>query len=79
MYLLGFKTILKCISGKFESGKLTAIMGPSGSGKSSLMNILTGMFCPLCNVGLCEDNEEGEQGAIKYNLNEKIQNRILYQ
>ena len=53
-------------------------MGPSGSGKSSLMNILTGMFCPLCNVGLCEDNEEGEQGAIKYNLNEKIQNKIQF-
>ncbi|XP_065210025.1 ATP-binding cassette subfamily G member 4-like [Planococcus citri] len=38
----GSKTLLKSISGSFESGKLTAIMGPSGAGKTTLMNILIG-------------------------------------
>ncbi|XP_033211565.1 ATP-binding cassette sub-family G member 1 [Belonocnema kinseyi] len=37
------KQILKEISGSFKSGELSAIMGPSGSGKSSLLNILTGL------------------------------------
>lgn len=44
MYLFAEKkSVLKGITGTFKSGELTAIMGPSGSGKSSLMNILTGL------------------------------------
>ncbi len=34
------KTILNQISGKAESGELMAILGPTGSGKTSLLNVL---------------------------------------
>lgn len=34
--------ILKNLNGKFESNKLTAIMGPSGAGKTTLMECLAG-------------------------------------
>ncbi|XP_055545696.1 ATP-binding cassette sub-family G member 1-like [Wyeomyia smithii] len=36
------KQLLKNISGTFRSGRLTAVIGPSGGGKSSLMNALSG-------------------------------------
>lgn len=37
------KKILQQMSGTFKSGQLTAILGPSGAGKTSLMNILAGL------------------------------------
>jgi len=36
------KAILKGVSGLFPAGELSAIMGASGAGKSSLMNVLAG-------------------------------------
>jgi putative ABC transport system ATP-binding protein len=38
--------ILDDISLAFEKGEFVSIMGPSGSGKSSLMNILGGLLTP---------------------------------
>lgn len=36
-----YKTILDNVSGICKSGETTAILGPSGAGKTSLLNILT--------------------------------------
>ncbi|CAG0892107.1 unnamed protein product [Darwinula stevensoni] len=38
----GMKEILKGLDGRMKPGELTAIMGPSGAGKTSLMNVLAG-------------------------------------
>ncbi|CAH0406882.1 unnamed protein product [Chilo suppressalis] len=42
----GRKTILRDVSGSFNAGELTVIMGQSGAGKSSLMDILAGYTKP---------------------------------
>ncbi|KAI9595733.1 P-loop containing nucleoside triphosphate hydrolase protein [Syncephalis fuscata] len=34
------KTILNAVSGVFEAGKITAIVGPTGAGKTSLLNVI---------------------------------------
>ena len=41
-YVMGDTTVyaLNHITVNFEKGKFTSIVGPSGSGKSSLMNVL---------------------------------------
>ncbi|KAJ3396090.1 hypothetical protein HDU80_010069 [Chytriomyces hyalinus] len=41
-YSLGEKVILDGISGEVQSGKMTAILGPSGAGKTTFMNVLMG-------------------------------------
>ncbi|CAG0897823.1 unnamed protein product [Darwinula stevensoni] len=38
----GMKEILKGLDGRMKPGELTAIMGPSGAGKTCLMNVLAG-------------------------------------
>ena len=38
----GVKTIVDNVSGSLKPGSLTAIMGPSGAGKTTLMNVLAG-------------------------------------
>ncbi|XP_045769049.1 ATP-binding cassette subfamily G member 4-like isoform X1 [Maniola jurtina] len=42
----GQKTILNAISGQFNAGELSVIVGQSGAGKSSLMDILAGYTKP---------------------------------
>lgn len=54
------KRILKGVSGRFRPGRLTAILGPSGAGKTSLLNCLTG-FRTL-----------GVKGSIRINGKERI-------
>lgn len=55
------KPILQNISGRFKAGKLTAIMGASGAGKTSLLNVLAG------EVGPQQDGKSAVSGKISVN------------
>ncbi|KAL9699601.1 hypothetical protein quinque_003042 [Culex quinquefasciatus] len=68
------KTVLDNISGSFHSGRLTAIIGPSGSGKSSLLNALSGFGPKSLQGSILVNNEElGQQNyrkLVAYNTQE---------
>uniref|UniRef100_A0A1B0B920 ABC transporter domain-containing protein n=1 Tax=Glossina palpalis gambiensis TaxID=67801 RepID=A0A1B0B920_9MUSC len=52
--------ILKDVYGQFNSGQLTAILGPSGAGKTSLMNVLSG-FKTIGVTGTVQINGQERQ------------------
>lgn len=40
------RDVLRNVDGKFEGGKLYAVVGPSGSGKSTLLSLMAGLDTP---------------------------------
>jgi len=62
LYIMGEETVaaLAGVSLTIERGEHTAIIGPSGSGKSSLMNILGGLDRPTRGSYRFEGEEVGE-------------------
>ena len=44
-------TILRGVTGELKAGRLTAIMGPSGAGKTSFLNVLSGKAVAYGEVG----------------------------
>ncbi|HET9160865.1 MAG TPA: ABC transporter ATP-binding protein, partial [Caulobacteraceae bacterium] len=61
VYIMGEEKVaaLAGVTCKIERGEFTAIIGPSGSGKSSLMNILGGLDRPTEGFYHFEDEDVG--------------------
>lgn len=59
------KPILHDVTGHFESGKVTVIIGPSGAGKTTLLKIISGER--WLNVGgtVTINGVEGNKGAFR--------------
>lgn len=58
--------ILSGVSGEFRAGRMCAIMGPSGAGKTSLMNVLCGKASYATVSGVVRFNgQEGDFNDYK--------------
>src|ERR1700760_2413467 len=49
-YVVGDRTILDGLSVQARSGRVLAVRGPSGSGKSSLLAMLGGLVAPSAGI-----------------------------
>ncbi|XP_031123227.1 ABC transporter G family member 28-like isoform X2 [Ipomoea triloba] len=54
------KHLLRCVSGKFSPGHVSAIMGPSGAGKTTFLSALTGKATGCTMTGLILINGQPE-------------------
>jgi ATP-binding cassette, subfamily B, bacterial len=75
------KTVLKNINIKIPLGQKTAILGPTGAGKSLLINILTGMIKPTSGQVLVDDVEifNWDQDFIKDRMTTVFQESLIFQ
>ncbi|XP_033752193.1 ABC transporter G family member 21-like [Pecten maximus] len=69
------KILLKNVSGFASSGDLLAIMGPTGVGKTTLLNVLAGRI--PCHSGAITLNESPFNKALRRRLGYVLQNDIF--
>jgi hypothetical protein len=58
------KTILKGVSGRIKPGRVTAVMGPSGAGKTTFMSVLMGKVARTSG-SLCINDSSDEMYRYK--------------
>lgn len=69
----GNKKIFDDISLKFERGKVTAIMGPSGTGKTTLLKLIGGQLFPEQGTVIVDDNNVHQlRRSELYNLRKRM-------
>ncbi|KAF5729490.1 ABC transporter G family member 24-like isoform X1 [Tripterygium wilfordii] len=54
------KNLLRCLTGKVKPGRITAVMGPSGAGKTSFLSALAGKAIGCRTTGLILINGKNE-------------------
>ncbi|KAM0893377.1 hypothetical protein ACQ4PT_025129 [Festuca glaucescens] len=60
---IGKKKLLQCVTGKLSPGRITAIMGPSGAGKTTFLNAVLGKTSGYKKDGLVLVN--GKSGSMQ--------------
>lgn len=62
----GEKAVLKELSFSIEAGKIIGLLGPSGAGKTTLVNVLTGQIKPTAGeIQILAENVENDKSVRK--------------
>ncbi|WP_044826990.1 ABC transporter ATP-binding protein [Thalassospira sp. HJ] len=59
---VGFRKIVRDVSLRVEPGEFLGVIGPNGSGKTSMMSVLAGIRAPSDGVALLDDQPMGKVG-----------------
>jgi iron complex transport system ATP-binding protein len=59
---VGFKKIVRDVSLRVEPGEFLGVIGPNGSGKTSMMSVLAGIRPPSDGMALLDDQPMGKVG-----------------
>ncbi len=65
-YTKGGKRVLKNISHDFHAGKVHAITGPSGTGKTTMLSLISGLTNPTEGKVLYDGNDLAKQDRYRY-------------
>jgi len=79
----GTQHVLRRINLEIEPGKTTAVVGPSGVGKSVLLKLIMGILAPdegeiyVCGQNITKAGTEADRNAIRANLGVLFQSAAL--
>ena len=80
----GSQVVLRNVSVEIEPGKTTAVVGPSGVGKSVLLKLIMGILEPdtgeilVCDRSITAARDEAERNDIRSNLGVLFQSAALF-
>ncbi|XP_014206768.1 ATP-binding cassette sub-family G member 1-like [Copidosoma floridanum] len=72
------KKLLSNVSGNFRAGELTAIMGPSGAGKTMLMDILAGFVTTSVSGDIMINGSLRNRSAFRRSQAYIMQNHVMH-
>ncbi|MBU3851923.1 MAG: ABC transporter ATP-binding protein [Candidatus Paralactobacillus gallistercoris] len=74
----GKKTILKDINFVIPEGSLVCLLGPSGGGKSTTLNLISGLITPTSGHIFFNDTDVSKKDALSRKVGMVFQNYALY-
>lgn len=80
----GPQTVLRSVSIDIDPGKTTAVVGPSGVGKSVLLKLIMGILAPdqgeilVCGQNMTTATSEAQKNEIRANLGVLFQSAALF-